>query len=385
MQLSLLPLFALLSIGLVASHAALPPQLYWQSLLPSTPIPSSLSHLLPSSTDWREDKGTSVAVGKGGVHVDAAKGKPGGTNVNVGKGGVNVDAGKGKPGGTAVNVGKGGVNVHAGKGKPGGGTTVNVGGKGGGVSVNTPHKGKPVYVGVGHSPFSYIYAATETQLHDDPNVALFFLEKDMKAGHKMKLHFTQSSNQASFLPRELANSIPFSSAKFNDILNRFDIKPESEEAEVMKNTVKECEEAGIKGEEKYCATSLESMVDFTRSKLGNEVDALSTEAVKDTRMQEYTIAPGVKEVGEKKAVVCHRQEYPYAVFYCHKTEATRAYTVPLEGADGVRVKAVAVCHTDTSGWNPKHLAFQVLKVKPGTVPVCHFLPQDHVVWVPKHF
>ncbi|KAI9106869.1 hypothetical protein K1719_022397 [Acacia pycnantha] len=366
MQLSLLPLFALLSIGLVASHAALPPQLYWQSLLPSTPIPSSLSHLLqPSSTDWREDKGTSVAVGKGGV---------------------NVDAGKGKPGGTAVNVGKGGVNVHAGKGKPGGGTTVNVGGKGGGVNVNTPHKGKPpVYVGVGNSPFQYKYAATETQLHDGPNVALFFLEKDMKAGHKMKLHFTQSSNQASFLPRELANSIPFSSAKFNDILNRFDIKPESEDAEVMKNTLKECEEEGIKGEEKYCATSLESMVDFTTSKLGNKVDALSTEAVKDTRMQEFTIAPGVKEVGEKKAVVCHRQEYPYAVFYCHKTDVTRLYTVPLEGADGVRVKAVAVCHTDTSGWNPKHLAFQVLKVKPGTVPVCHFLPQDHVVWVPKHF
>lgn len=163
------------------------------------------------------------------------------------------------------------------------------------------------------------------------------------------------------------------------------MKPESEDAEVMKNTLSECEEAGIKGEEKYCATSLESMVDFSTSKLGNKVDVVSTEAVKDTRRQEYTIAPGVKKVGENKAVVCHRQEYPYAVFYCHKSETARAYTVPLEGADGVRVKAVAICHTDTSQWNPKHLAFQVLNVKPGTVPVCHFLPQDHVVWVPKHF
>jgi hypothetical protein len=25
----------------------------------------------------------------------------------------------------------------------------------------------------------------------------------------------------------------------------------------------------------------------------------------------------------------------------------------------------------------------VLKVQPGTVPVCHFLPQDHLVWVSK--
>jgi hypothetical protein len=55
----------------------------------------------------------------------------------------------------------------------------------------------------------------------------------------------------------------------------------------------------------------------------------------------------------------------------------------LEGADGTNAKAVAVCHTDTSAWNPKHLAFQVLNVKPGTVPVCHFLPQDHVVWLPN--
>ena len=50
------------------------------------------------------------------------------------------------------------------------------------------------------------------------------------------------------------------------------------------------------------------------------------------------------------------------------------------GRDGTAVDAVAVCHADTSGWNPKHVAFQVLNVKPGTVPVCHFLPQDHVVW-----
>ncbi|BBG95480.1 hypothetical protein Prudu_004040 [Prunus dulcis] len=32
-----------------------------------------------------------------------------------------------------------------------------------------------------------------------------------------------------------------------------------------------------------------------------------------------------------------------------------------------------------------HVAFQVLKVKPGTVPISHFLPKyDHVVWVPTH-
>lgn len=271
--------------------------------------------------------------------------------------------------------------MHAGKG---GGTNVNVGGKGGGVSVNTGHKGKPVYVRVGpKSPFVYNYAATETQLHDDTTVALFFKENDLHYGTKMDLHFTPSSSQATFLPRQVADSIPFSSSKVNDVFTKFSIKPESEEANAVKNTLSECEETSIKGEEKYCATSLESMVDFSTSKLGKNLVVLSTEVDKETGLQQYTIAPGVKKISGDKAVVCHKQNYPYAVFYCHKTETTRTYSVPLEGANGIRVKAVAVCHTDTSQWNPKHLAFQVLKVKPGTVPVCHFLPEDHVVWVQK--
>ncbi|MDG2774722.1 hypothetical protein HKB01_05210, partial [Vibrio parahaemolyticus] len=155
-----------------------------------------------------------------------------------------------------MNVGKGGVNVNTGKGKPNKGTSVNVGK--GGVNVNTgPKKGKPVHVGVGpHSPFDYNYAASETQWHDDPNVALFFLEKDLHSGTKLDLHFTRStSNQATFLSRQVADSIPFSSNKVDFIFNKFSVKPGSEEAQIMKNTISECEEGGIKGEEKYCATS----------------------------------------------------------------------------------------------------------------------------------
>ncbi|MED6107440.1 hypothetical protein PIB30_014051 [Stylosanthes scabra] len=375
----LLPIFAILNLVVVASHGALPPELYWKSVLPTTPMPKAITDILHPA-DLMEEKATYVGVGKGGVNVQAGKGKPGGTVVNVGHGGVNVNTGKG----TNVNVGgKGGVNVHA----PGknGGTNVNVGGGRGGVSVNTghPHKGKPVYVNV--TPFVYNYAATKTQLHDDPNVALFFLEKDLHPGTKFNLHFTNTANDnAAFLPREVADSQPFSSNKVQDVFHKFSVEPESEEANAIKSTIKECEEPGIKGEEKYCATSLESMVDFSTSKLGKNVEVVSTEpAGKETKLQSYKVAPGVKKINhENKAVVCHKQNYPYAVFYCHKTETTMAFKVPLEGADGSRVKAAAVCHTDTSQWNPKHLAFQVLKVKPGT-PVCHFLPEDHVVWVSK--
>ncbi|GMQ03373.1 hypothetical protein CsSME_00049195 [Camellia sinensis var. sinensis] len=91
---------------------------------------------------------------------------------------------------------------------------------------------------------------------------------------------------------------------------------------------------------------------------------------------------GVKKASSK-TVVCHKQNYVYAIFYCHKTDTTKAYMVSMTRADCTKAKAVTLCHTDTSAWNPKHVAFLVLKVKRGTVPTCHFLPEDHVVWVPN--
>nr|XP_043613320.1 BURP domain-containing protein 3-like [Erigeron canadensis] len=356
--------------------------------------------------------GTSVGVGKGGVSVHAP-----GTNVGVGKGGASVHA----PG-TNVGVGKGGASIHApgtnvGVGKPGTslgvskdgvsvnapGTHVSVGGKGGDVTVHAPKpKGdcEKITIGdgsviirchheKGHThvhvdPFSYNYAATDDQLKDDPNVALFFLENDMHHGNAMSLHFTRTNTPSvTFLPRKVADKIPFSSKDLPELYTRFSIKPDTIESESMKKTINECEDKGLEGEKKYCATSLEAMVDFSTSELGKKVKVVSTEvrARKPTPMQKYTIE-GAKKLAADRAVVCHKQKYPYAVFYCHKTTTTKAYTVSLVGEDGTRAKAVGVCHTDTAKWNPKHLAFRVLKVKPGTSPVCHFLPEDHLVWVP---
>ncbi|KAL6524101.1 hypothetical protein OROMI_031196 [Orobanche minor] len=326
--------FLLVALVLGGSHAGLPSEDYWKSVLPNTPMPKAVKKLLTPA---------------------------GGTNVNVGHGSVGVHTGK--PGRrTNVGVGKGGVTVGTGT-----------------------RKGKPIYVRVkpGPDPFQYLYAATETQLHDNPNVALFFLEKDLNAGNKMNLQFTKTTNEATFLPRRAAESIPFSSNKLPEILNTFSLNPTSEEAKTMKKTLKECEEKAVEGEEKFCATSLESMVDFIASKLGKDVKALSTNA-ESTHKIEYTIIRVEKMTTKKAVVVCHRQEYAYAVFYCHKTDKTVAYAVDVATDDGSKADAVVVCHQDTAAWNPKHLAFQVLKVKPGTVPVCHFVPEDHIVWVPKY-
>ncbi|KAJ9168449.1 hypothetical protein P3X46_019970 [Hevea brasiliensis] len=217
MEFHLLHMLVFLTIALVTGQAALPPKQYWNSVLPNTPMPKAVKNLL--QPHFMDKKSTSVGVGKGGVNVNASKGKPGGTSVNVGKGGVNLP----------------------------------------------------------------------------------------------------------------------------EIYNQFSVKQGSLEAEIIKNTIRDA------------------------SVLGKNVQAVSTEAENQTQLQKYTLTDGTKKMAGDKSVVCHKQNYAYAVFYCHATQATRAYMVSLEGADESKAQAVAVYHTDTSAWNPKHLAFQVLKVKPGTV------------------
>lgn len=343
-------------------------------------------------------KGTSVDVGKGGVNVNTGKG----TSVNVGHGGVGVNTGNSKPGGTTVGVGKGGVNVNTGKGtsvnvghggvgvqtgpthKPGG-TTVNVGK--GGVGVFVKPKGKPVVVNA--SPYIYNYAATDTQLHDNPAVALFFLRQDLRRGKKFTLQLADGDRGATaFIPRSSAESIPFSTAELPAILVQFSIPVGSTEAARMAQTLNECEAAPVAGEKKLCATSLESMVDFARTRLGtSEVVAVATEgggSAGERQVYEVGSVRTVAAAGGKGVVACHPEAYAYAVFICHATSSSEVYEVEMaaEGG-GTGVKAVAVCHTDTAGWNPNHLAFKVLKVKPGAVPVCHFLPEDHLVWAEK--
>ncbi|XP_072968373.1 BURP domain-containing protein 3-like [Typha angustifolia] len=294
----LLPLLSFLLLALAVSHAAVPPQVYWHSVLPNTPMPSAITDLLTSRT--------------------------------------------------------------------------------------LGHKQKVIFGASSIVEFKYNGAATETQRHEDPNVALFFLEKDLHPGAKMTLHFTKTTSSSAFIPRTAANSIPFSSAKLPQILNYFSIQPNSIEAEAIKKILLDCEEPAAKGEKKYCATSLESMVEFSTSSLGtHNVLAVSTTVGKEeTPKQQYTItAGGVQRMAGDELVACHAETYAYAVFYCHLTKSTKAYKVKMVGNDGTSVEAVAVCHTDTAGWNPKHLAFQVLNVKPGTVPICHFMPQGQVVWI----
>jgi hypothetical protein len=206
------------------------------------------------------------------------------------------------------------------------------------------------------------------------NTAVTILAKDMSLGRKLTLEFVKGTSVAKFLPRQLADSIPFSSSQLPQILSRVPVKPGSQATEKMKFTLSQCDQAGI-GEVKTCATSLESLIDFTTSKLGKKVQAVSTEVNEKTTVQTYNIVKVTKIGSNDKTVVCHRLGYPYPVFYCHYTQNVEAYKVSLVGDDGTNVEAVTVCHVDPSKSTAVNIESKI-------VPVCHILPEDNVVWVP---
>ncbi|KAF8405206.1 hypothetical protein HHK36_010106 [Tetracentron sinense] len=230
--------------------------------------------------------------------------------------------------------------------------------------------------------------------HMDPSLNVFFIEKDLKIGKTMVIHFPNRDPSSSphFLPKDEAISIPFSSTKLSHLLQVFSFSEGSPQAKAMEDTLRQCEHEPIKGETKFCATSLESMLDFARSIFGIGVHfkVLTTTHHKNSAsksqtslLQNYTVLEVPTEIPASKMIACHTMPYPYAVFYCHHQKSeSKVFKVSLGGEYGERVEAVAVCHMDTSAWGRDHVSFRVLGIEPGTPNVCHFFPADHLVWVP---
>ncbi|XP_057783012.1 BURP domain-containing protein BNM2A-like [Salvia miltiorrhiza] len=224
--------------------------------------------------------------------------------------------------------------------------------------------------------------------HDEIEAELkvFFHYKDLKAGNKMAIYFPRK--QAShLLSRDESDAIPFSSSRLPSILQLLSFSEGSKQANAMRDTLHHCEFPPIKGEAKFCATSLESMLDSLHQILGSssKLRVLTTTYLSNPirLLQNYTVSEAPMEISAPKIVGCHTLPYPYAVFYCHGQESdNKLYKVMLEGDDGGRVDAAAMCHMDTSQWDPTHNAFRALRSLPGASPVCHFFPADNLVWIP---
>ncbi|KAM5548934.1 BURP domain-containing protein 11 [Rosa sericea] len=242
---------------------------------------------------------------------------------------------------------------------------------------------KPVPSAHEHHDHMHAHSSSRNEAHEQG----FFTLVDFHKGSTMPLNFP-NQDHSPFLPKKTADSLPFSTSQLPHLLQLFSIPRDSRDAKHMAYTLDQCEQKPIKGETKFCATSLESMNDFVHKIIGSGIkfNILSTThpPTSTSITQKYTILEEPKQVIASKMVFCHPVPYPYAVFFCHHFESdTRFFQVSLGGENGDKVEAVAVCHMDTSDWDSKLSLFRNLGIKASaSSPVCHFFPENHLVWIP---
>lgn len=148
----------------------------------------------------------------------------------------------------------------------------------------------------------------------DPSLSIFFTVKDLEIGSRMPLYFPSKpdpSKTPRLLPREEAESIPFSSSQLSWLLDYFSFSEHSPQAKAMAYTLEQCELEPIEGEVKFCATSLEAMIDRARRIFGpeNESRALTTtyRSMSNTAspLKNYTILHTPKQVSRTIArLIC---------------------------------------------------------------------------------
>ncbi|XP_038718364.1 BURP domain-containing protein BNM2A-like isoform X2 [Tripterygium wilfordii] len=209
----------------------------------------------------------------------------------------------------------------------------------------------------------------------------------------INLPFDDPSSSPHFIPREEADSLPFSSSNLQSILDLFSIPQGSPHAKAMQDTIRRCETLPMEGEAKTCANSLESLLDYVNTAFGqnSNVKALTTthDAMSTGNSNKYRILE-VKEIPIRKMMGCHVMRWPYAVYYCHHqmdNSETKVFNILLGGDDdGDKLDAFAACHMDTSKRDPNQLVFKLLNTMPGrSSPVCHVFPEGDLIWVDPIF
>ncbi|KAH8974859.1 hypothetical protein BDL97_01G123600, partial [Sphagnum fallax] len=127
-------------------------------------------------------------------------------------------------------------------------------------------------------------------------------------------------------------------------------------------------------EHRACPTSMEEMVAFVATKLGNKVEVLSTS-------QTHTSAPirkgPVKILSfQKRSLV----EGKNILYYCHHVTRTKVVRASLIGTDSSVIHGVAICHINTALWASKHPAFAALDIPHGA-EACHHNTHHNLIWM----
>lgn len=215
----------------------------------------------------------------------------------------------------------------------------------------------------------------------------FFREDVLKQGTVMKMpDIRDKMPKRSFLPRGILSKLPFSTTGIENLKRIFTVKDNSATERVIINALSECERAPSKGETKRCVGSIEDMINFATSVLGQNIVTMTT---KNTNGSKENVmigeVTGINGGNVTKSVSCHQSLYPYLLYYCHSVPKVRVYMADILDVE-TKVKinqGVAICHLDTSAWSPRHGAFVALGSEPGLIEVCHWIFENDMTWTTK--
>lgn len=212
----------------------------------------------------------------------------------------------------------------------------------------------------------------------------FFREEMLKSGTIMPMpDIHDKMPTRSFLPRMIVSKLPFSISKLAEMRSLFHASDDSSIANMMIESLKDCERVPSPGEVKRCVASIEDMIDFATSVLGRNVAVRSTESIQGSK-GDIMIGEvkGINGGRMTKSVSCHQSLYPYMIYYCHSVPKVRVYEADiLDTTSRSKINhGVAICHLDTSSWSPGHGAFIALGSGPGRIEVCHWIFQNDMIW-----
>ncbi|KAM7468641.1 hypothetical protein LguiB_016203 [Lonicera macranthoides] len=212
----------------------------------------------------------------------------------------------------------------------------------------------------------------------------FFREKMLKTGTVMPMpDIRDKMPKRSFLPRVISSKLPFSTSKLTQLKDIFHASDNSSMANILADTLTECERSPSPGETKRCVGSVEDMIDFATSVLGRNVVVRSTDSTFGSK-QNVMIGnvKGINGGRVTKSVSCHQSLYPYLVYYCHSVPKVRVYEADLlDPKSKSKINhGLAICHVDTSHWSAGHGAFVALGFGPGKIEVCHWVFENDMNW-----
>ncbi|CAI8600271.1 unnamed protein product [Vicia faba] len=192
---------------------------------------------------------------------------------------------------------------------------------------------------------------------------------------------------AKFFPRKVSDDIPFSKSQVPSLLDLFSLTKDSTQGQYMIDIFNQCEFPPNKEETKACPTSLDSMLEFIHSVIGAETNysthSTSHPTPSGARLQNYIILDISTDIYSPKWVTCHPRPYLYGLYYFHYLDIrSKIFKVLLKGEDGDIMNALVIFHLDTSDMNPNHFIFDLLGMKHGDAPLCHFSSVKHLLWVP---